>query len=239
MKISWLVALTLTQGVALAQDVPSLVAKQLPELVTTYQGLHQKPELSRYEANTSAWLAGELRSAGYTVTDHIGKYTDGSRAYGVVALLKNGVGPTLLIRTDMDALPVEEKTGLPYASAVKMKNAAGQEVSVMHACGHDLHMTTMVGVARVMFAEKAKWHGTLMLIGQPAERRRVVEDLGAAGLAQQFCQQWVCLVQPAAKGDAVGLVDDAVRVKAVKFLEHRAAHQLGVQNRHAVDPMRA
>jgi hippurate hydrolase len=154
---------------AIAQEVPALVAKQLPELVTTYQGLHQRPELSRYEAKTSAWLAGELRAAGYTVTDHIGKYTDGAQAYGVVALLKNGAGPTLLIRTDMDALPVEEKTGLPYASTVKMKNAAGQEVSVMHACGHDLHMTTMLGVARVMVAEKAKWHGTLMLVGQPAE----------------------------------------------------------------------
>jgi amidohydrolase len=157
------------QSAAQAQDVPSLVAKQLPELVTTYQGLHQRPELSRYEAKTSAWLADELRTAGYTVTDHIGKYTDGAPAYGVVGILKNGVGPTLLIRTDMDALPVEEKTGLPYASTVKMKNAAGQEVSVMHACGHDLHMTTMLGVARVMAAEKAKWHGTLMLVGQPAE----------------------------------------------------------------------
>jgi amidohydrolase len=171
MKIVLVLAgfLAMAQSAVWAQDVPSLVAKQLPELVTTYQGLHQRPELSRYEAKTSAWLADELRAAGYTVTDHIGKYTDGSPAYGVVALLKNGTGPTLLIRTDMDALPVEEKTGLPYASTVKMKNAAGQEVSVMHACGHDLHMTTMLGVARVMVAEKAKWHGTLMLVGQPAE----------------------------------------------------------------------
>jgi amidohydrolase len=157
------------QSAARAQDVPSLVAKQLPELVMTYQGLHQRPELSHYEAKTSAWLAGELRAAGYTVTEHIGKYADGSQAYGIVGLLKNGAGPTLLVRTDMDALPVEEKTGLPYASTVRMKNAAGQEVSVMHACGHDLHMTTMVGVARVMVAEKAKWHGTLMLVGQPSE----------------------------------------------------------------------
>ncbi len=154
---------------AIAQEVPALVDKQLPELVTMYQGLHQRPELSHYEEKTSAWLAGELRAAGYTVTEHIGKYTDGSRAYGLVAVLKNGAGPTLLVRTDMDALPVEEKTGLPYASKVRMKNAAGQEVGVMHACGHDLHMTTMVGVARVMAAERAKWHGTLMLVGQPSE----------------------------------------------------------------------
>ncbi len=172
MKIGLVLAgcLMATQSAsARAQDVPSLVAKQLPELVLTYQGLHQRPELSHYEAKTSAWLAGELRAAGYTVTEHIGKYADGSQAYGIVGLLKNGAGPTLLVRTDMDALPVEEKTGLPYASTVRMKNAAGQEVSVMHACGHDLHMTTMVGVARVMVAEKAKWHGTLMLVGQPSE----------------------------------------------------------------------
>ncbi len=170
MKIVWLAGcLVVAQSAAWAQDVPSLVAKQLPELVTTYQGLHRNPELSHYEEKTSAWLADQLRAAGYTVTDHIGRYTDGSQAYGVVGILKNGAGPTLLIRTDMDALPVEEKTGLPYASTVRMKNAAGQEVSVMHACGHDLHMTTMVGVARVMATEKAKWHGTLMLVGQPAE----------------------------------------------------------------------
>lgn len=163
------VAVTGSAMKLVAQEVPALVAKQLPDLVTMYQELHQSPELSHYEAKTSSWLAEEFRAAGYTVTDHIGKYTDGTSAYGVVGILKNGAGPTLLIRTDMDALPVEEKTGLPYASKVKMKNAAGQEVSVMHACGHDLHMTNMVGVARVMAAEKARWHGTLMLVGQPAE----------------------------------------------------------------------
>jgi hippurate hydrolase len=189
MKREWLLigGLLVTYSAACAQDVPSLVAKQLPELVTMYQGLHQRPELSHYEAKTSAWLADELRNAGYAVTDHIGKYTDGSPAYGVVALLKNGAGPTLLIRTDMDALPVEEKTGLPYASTVRMKNAAGQEVSVMHACGHDLHMTTMVGVARVMAAEKAKWHGTLMLVGQPAEE---VGEGATAMLSDNFYERF-------------------------------------------------
>src|ERR1700739_4438780 len=106
-------------GTVWAQDVPSLVAKQLPELVTTYQGLHQAPELSHFEAKTSAWLAGELRAAGYNATRHRRKYTDGSQAYGIVGILKNGAGPTLLVRTDMDALPVEEKTGLPYASKVR------------------------------------------------------------------------------------------------------------------------
>lgn len=184
-----MIALTVT-GLAMklvAQEVPALVAKQLPALVTMYQELHQSPELSHYETRTSSWLAEEFRAAGYTVTDHIGKYTDGTPAYGVVGILKNGAGPTLLIRTDMDALPVEEKTGLPYASKVKMKNAAGQEVSVMHACGHDLHMTNMVGVARVMAAEKARWHGTLMLVGQPAEE---VGEGARAMLSDNFYERF-------------------------------------------------
>ncbi len=189
MKSGLIVAscLVAAPGTVLAQDVPSLVAKQLPDLVSTYQQLHRSPELSHYEANTSAWLAGELRTAGYTVTDHIGKYTDGSPAYGVVGILKNGAGPTLLLRTDMDALPVEEKTGLPYASTVRMKNAAGQEVSVMHACGHDLHMTNMIGVARVMVAAKAKWHGTLMIVGQPSEE---VGEGALAMLSDNFYERF-------------------------------------------------
>jgi amidohydrolase len=152
-----------------AQEVPVLVDQQLPGLLTTYKGIHTAPELSHHEAQTSALLAEELRKAGFTVTEHVGKYPDGSQAYGVVGILKNGTGPTLLIRTDLDALPVNEKTGLPYASAVRSKNAAGQDVGVMHACGHDIHITTMIGVARNMTALKSQWHGTLMLIGQPSE----------------------------------------------------------------------
>ena len=189
MKIAWLIAgcLTATPVAVWAQDVPSLVTKQLPELLTAYQQLHRTPELSHYEAKTSTWLADQFRAAGYTVSDHIGKYADGSPAYGVVGILKNGPGPTLLVRTDMDALPVEEKTGLSYASTVKMKNAAGQEVSVMHACGHDLHMTNIVGVARVMAAEKAKWHGTLMLVGQPSEE---VGEGATAMLSDNFYQRF-------------------------------------------------
>jgi len=103
------------------------------------------------------------------VTEHVGKYEDGGQAFGVVAMLENGPGPRLLIRADMDALPVEEKTGLDYASKVKTTNAQGQEVGVMHACGHDLHTTVLLGTAREMVERKSQWHGTLMLIGQPAE----------------------------------------------------------------------
>ncbi len=160
---------TCATAMAGAQDVPSLVDKQLSGLSATYKSLHAAPELSHHEEKTSEMLAAELRKDGYTVTDHVGRYPDGSQAYGVVAILKNGTGPTLLVRADMDALPVEEKTGLEYASKVRSKNPAGQDVGVMHACGHDIHVTTLIGVARNMAALKSQWHGTLMLIGQPSE----------------------------------------------------------------------
>lgn len=150
-------------------DLASSAQRQLPALTEVYKQLHRNPELSQHEEKTSAFLAGELRKLGYTVTERVGKYDDGSQAYGVVALLENGEGPRLLLRTDMDALPVEEKTGLEYASTLHATNAQGQTVGVMHACGHDLHMTVLLGVAREMAARKDKWHGTLMLIGQPAE----------------------------------------------------------------------
>jgi hippurate hydrolase len=150
-------------------DLKSSAQAQLPALTETYKHLHRNPELSHHEEKTSAYLAGELRKLGYTVTEHVGKYQDGTQAFGIVALLENGAGPRLLIRTDMDALPVEEKTGLEYASTVRSTNAQGQDVGVMHACGHDIHMTALLGTAREMAARKARWHGTLMLIGQPSE----------------------------------------------------------------------
>ena len=139
------------------------------DLLDFYKNLHAHPELSHFEEHTSAMLAAELRKAGYTVTEHIGKYPDGSQAYGIVAILKNGTGPTLLVRADMDALPIIEETGVPYASRVLVHNKSGQEVGVMHACGHDIHTTVLVGTARAMAASKDKWHGTLMLVGQPSE----------------------------------------------------------------------
>jgi hippurate hydrolase len=141
----------------------------LPALTETYKYLHRNPELSHHEEKTSAFLAGELRKLGYTVNEHVGKYQDGTQAFGVVAVLENGAGPRLLIRTDMDALPVEEKTGLDYASTVRSTNQQGQDVGVMHACGHDIHMTVLLGMAHEMAAGKDKWHGTLILIGQPSE----------------------------------------------------------------------
>ena len=159
-------------GVAYAQGpngLSSSIQAQLPALTETYKHLHRNPELSHFEEKTSAYLASELRKAGYTVTERMGKYADGSQAYGIVAVMENGAGPRLLIRADMDALPVEEKTGLDYASTVHATNPQGQDVGVMHACGHDIHMTVLLGTAREMAARKAQWHGTLMLIGQPSE----------------------------------------------------------------------
>jgi amidohydrolase len=150
--------------------LPAVVSAQnLSDLVDKYKDIHSHPELSHHEQRTSAMLAAELRKAGYTVTEHVGKYPDGTQAYGVVAILENGPGPRLLIRADMDALPIVEETQVDYASHVKTKNAAGQEVGVMHACGHDVHVTTMIGTARVLSANRSLWHGTLMLVGQPSE----------------------------------------------------------------------
>jgi amidohydrolase len=152
-------------------DYDTLVDQQTIQwLLATYKMLHAAPELSHHEEKTAAFFAGELRKLGYTVTEHIGKYEKPEwTGYGVVGVLKNGAGPTVLIRTELDALPVDEKTGAPYASKVKTKNDAGVEVSVMHACGHDIHMTSMLGTAKVLAERKGEWHGTLIILGQPAE----------------------------------------------------------------------
>src|SRR5579871_4441818 len=133
-----------------------------PEAQALYLDLHQHPELSGHETETATKVAASLRRAGYEVTEHVG-------GTGIVAVLKNGVGPTIMLRTELDALPVEEKTGLPYASKVHTKDDAGRDVGVMHACGHDLHMAAILGTAEIMARSKNTWHGTLMLIGQPAE----------------------------------------------------------------------
>ena len=133
-----------------------------PDAHALYLDLHENPELSGHETQTAAKLATHLRSAGYDVTEHVG-------GTGIVAILKNGPGPVIMLRTELDALPVEEKTGLPYASKVHTKDDAGRDVPVMHACGHDLHMAAFLGTAEIMARSKNTWHGTLIVIGQPAE----------------------------------------------------------------------
>jgi len=151
-------------------SLDALIDRDLASLLSTYKSLHAAPELSHREEKTSAFVAGELRKLGFTVTERIGKYQNAQWVgYGLVGVLKNGPGPTVLVRTELDALPVEEKTGVAYASQVKTKNDAGVEVSVMHACGHDIHMTSFLGTARLLTELKNRWSGTLVMLGQPAE----------------------------------------------------------------------
>ncbi len=155
---------------AQSAGLSSNVERELASLVSLYKDLHAAPELSHQEEKTSALLAGELKRLGFEVTERVGKYPDPAMpAYGVVAVMKNGAGPTVLVRADMDALPIEEQTGLPYASKVRAKDAKGRDVPVMFACGHDIHVTTLIGTARMLAQLKNQWHGTLVLVGQPAE----------------------------------------------------------------------
>jgi len=160
--------LGLLQSAQAGDATPSEVT-ELGPLLDMYKQVHAHPELSHSEANTSAMVADELRKAGYTVTDHIGIYPDGSKAFGVVGILKNGPGPTLLIRADMDGLPIVEETGVDYASHVRTKTLAGVDTGVMHACGHDVHTTVLIGAARALAQARSQWHGTLMMVGQPSE----------------------------------------------------------------------
>lgn len=163
-------AILLFISAGLAQTGNSALAAEVsriyPDIEKLYIDLHQTPELSLLEVNTSAKMADALRSAGFEVTTNVG-------GHGVVGILRNGPGPVIMLRTDMDALPVEEKTGVPYASHVRAKDITGDDVPVMHACGHDIHMASWVGTAKIMSATRDRWSGTLMLIGQPAEERVV------------------------------------------------------------------
>jgi hippurate hydrolase len=135
-----------------------------PDLEKLYLDLHQNPELSFHEEKTAAKMADRLRALGFEVTTGIAKT-------GVVGILRNGKGPTVMLRTDLDALPVEEKTGLAYASKVTTTDDAGETVHVMHACGHDVHMTSWIGAAALLSRAKDRWRGTLMMVGQPAEEK--------------------------------------------------------------------
>jgi hippurate hydrolase len=152
----------------------------LDELLGLYRHIHSHPELSFHEVETSKRIADELRKVGAEVTTGLGKY-------GVVGLLKNGRGPTALVRCDLDALPVTEATGLPFASKVTVKDDDGNTVGVMHACGHDMHMTVLVGAARWLADHKDRWSGTVLLIGQPAEEKiGGAKAMLADGLYERF-----------------------------------------------------
>ncbi len=186
MKMSYVPWLPIAFAAAMAATLPadamagaqaragvSEVAALEPELEVLYKDLHQHPELGFQERQTSATLAAKLQPLGYEVTTGVGKT-------GLVAILRNGPGPTVMLRTELDALPIEEKTGLPFASTATAVDARGASVHVAHACGHDLHMAAWYGTAKLMAQWRNRWHGTLMLVGQPAEE---LGDGAAAMLA--------------------------------------------------------
>ncbi len=162
------------------REIIETVEKNYPYLDDFYKQLHANPELSFHEKNTSKKLASELRSLGIEVTEYVG-------GYGIVGVLKNGKGPVIMLRTDMDALPVEEKTNLPYASKVRTVTDDGKETGVMHACGHDIHMSVFLGTAKTLTALKDKWNGTIILVGQPAEEKIAGAELMIKnGLFEKF-----------------------------------------------------
>ena len=168
---SILSVLALVSALATAQQTPqSLADAELPSLLAIYKDVHTHPELSGHEERTAAIVAKELRAVGCDVTENFGKYDKPNlKCYGVIGVMKNGEGTTVLVRTDMDALPVKEETGLPDASKVNTKNDSGQEVCVMHACGHDAHIAAFIGTARALQHLKDQWAGTIIFVGQPAE----------------------------------------------------------------------
>ncbi len=171
----------------LTKAVDNLVQQELASLLAFYKDLHAHPELSGQERESSRKIAERLEQLGYSVTSNVG-------GYGVVGVLSNGAGPTVLIRGDMDALPIVEETGVPYASKVEVRGASGSPVGVMHACGHDVHQTCLVGAAHVLANTKEHWRGTVVMIAQPAEEigtgaKLMIED----GLFKRFPKPDFCL----------------------------------------------
>ncbi len=185
---------------AQADPLRDAITADLPSLMEIYRDLHANPELSGEEVQTAAKLAAEARRLGFDVTEKVG-------GTGVVAVMKNGDGPTVMIRADMDALPLVEKTGLPFASKVRAKTREGNDTGVMHACGHDTHMTGWVGTARQLVARKGEWSGTLVMILQPAEEtgegaKAMLED----GLYTRFPKPEYVLAFHDAAGAPAGFI---------------------------------
>jgi len=184
----------------LAGEVQRRTLAELDELLDYYMDLHAHPELSQQETRTAAKLSANLERLGYSVTTGVG-------GHGVVGVLDNGDGPTLMIRGDMDALPVEEETGLAYQSKVRATRGDGRAVGVMHACGHDIHQTCLVGTANILSQLRDKWRGRLMIVGQPAEEigvgaRAMIED----GLWQRFGKADYCIALHVSAGHPAGVV---------------------------------
>src|SRR5271168_2916795 len=206
----------------------------LPELETIYKDIHSHPELSMQEERTAGVAADHLRAAGYEVTTGVGKT-------GVVGLLRNGEGPTVMLRADMDALPVQEATGLPYASKVTATDSAGKRVPVMHACGHDMHVTWLIGTAKLFAKSRDVWKGTLIAVFQPAEEtaqgaQAMIDD----GLFKRFPKPDVILGQhvmcmPAGViGGRIGVTTSAADSLQIKLFG-RGAH--GSMPEASIDPV--
>ncbi len=218
-----------------ANPVLASLDKVEPPLEALYQELHRSPELSLQESKTAAKMAERLRALGFEVTTGVG-------GNGVVGVLRNGKGPTVLLRTDMDALPIKEETGLPYASAVTATDPAGATVSVMHACGHDAHMTSWLGAATLLSGAKNRWRGTLVMVGQPAEElvrgaKAMIDD----GLLTRFPKPDYAVaihVQPWLPAGQVAVVSGPAlaNVNTVEIVVHgRGGH--GAAPHLTVDPV--
>lgn len=217
-----------------AEPMLSPLPGMLSDLETLYTDIHAHPELSMQENRTAGLAADRLRSAGYEVTTGIGKT-------GVVGLLRNGNGPTIMLRADMDALPVEEATGLPYASKVKAADGKGQTVPVMHACGHDMHVTWLVGATMLMAQARRAWRGTLLAVFQPAEEtaegaQAMIND----GLFRRFAKPDVVLGQHVMVGPAgtlggrAGVITSAADSLQIRLFG-RGAH--GSMPQASIDPV--
>ena len=194
------VPLPAAQGASFSEAITPVVEREYASLEKLYTHCHAHPELSFREQKTAARLTEELKALGIEVTSGVG-------GHGVVGVLKNGAGPTIIVRTDLDALPLKELTGVPYASTVRTTNDLGAEVDVMHACGHDVHITSLVGTARVLTQLKQRWSGTIVFIGQPAEERGAgARAMLKDGLFTRFPKPDYCLALHVSSDMAAGSV---------------------------------
>ena len=196
-----LMGLCLPLSSARGDSLNEWVNDSVDELITIYQDFHAHPEVSFEEENTANRLATHLKATGAEVQQNIG-------GHGVVALIKNGNGPTLMLRTDLDGLPVTEETGLIFASKETVTAESGSQSGVMHACGHDVHMTNLIGTAQYLASHKEQWKGTLMLIGQPAEEKGAgAKAMLTDGLFEKFPKpgMWTLICQQVALATAVGM----------------------------------
>ncbi|MGH6706164.1 MAG: amidohydrolase, partial [Sphingomicrobium sp.] len=187
LNLSALLAASILASPAPAATLNEAIRADMPQLMTLYRDLHAHPELSMQEVRSPAKLAAEMKKLGFAVTEKVGKT-------GVVAVMKNGAGPTLMIRADMDGLPIVEQTGLPFASKVRAVARSGVETGVMHGCGHDTHMAAWLGTAKRLAAMKDQWSGTLVMILQPGEETgEGAKAMLADGLYTRFPKPQVVL----------------------------------------------